>query len=152
MHSLAVLLSASLASATPPRAVAVVGVGLPEVVHVSLGAFVSDRWTLEARYSNVVFNHLVGMAATGHLLGEAPDGRIAHNLLVMPRIQLNPTRDPLTLQGGGEQLGALLGVGIGYARHGSSGLVLRAQLDGFVYEDDGPAAGVGPSVSVGWGL
>ena len=70
----------------------------------------------------------------------------------MPRLQLHPTRDPRLIHEGGAQPGALPEVGTGHARHGPSGLRLRAQLDGFVYEDNGPAVGVGPSVSVGWSL
>ena len=144
----------SLGSAAPRlHGFGVVGVGLPEVLMVEAGGFVSDRWSVEARYGNVVLNHMVGLGATGHLLGAVEGGGPPrHSLLVSPQVMLNPTLGGLTLQGGGETIGASVGAAVGYGFRAERGFLLRARVPLFLYEDDGPAVCGGVSVAGGWGL
>lgn len=143
-----------LATAAPRlHGFGVVGVGLPEVLSAEAGGFVSDRWSVEARYGNVVLNHMVGVGATAHLLGAIDGaGPPRHSLLVSPQLMVNPTLGRLTLQGGGDTIGASLGAAIGYGFRAERGFLLRARVPLFLYEDDGLALGGGFSVAGGWGF
>jgi hypothetical protein len=151
---LLLLVLTSLASAAPRlHGFGLVGVGLPEVLMAEAGGFVADRWSVEARYGNVVFNHMVGIGATAHLFGDLEGGGPpTHSLLVSPQLMVNPTLGGLTLQGGGETIGATAGAALGYGFRAERGFLLRARVPLFFYEDDGLAFGGGLSVAGGWGF
>lgn len=151
---LLLLVLSSLASAAPRlHGFGLVGVGLPEVLMAEAGGFVSDRWSVEARYGNVVLNHMVGIGATGHLFGELDGaGPPRHSLLVSPQVMINPTLGGLRLRGGGEVIGASAGAAIGYGFRAERGFLLRARVPLFFYEDGGLAFSGGLSVAGGWGF
>jgi hypothetical protein len=142
-----------LAGVAPAMALAPMveaGVGLPELLHLGVGARVSPRWTVEVRYGNVVFNSLVGVGATGALFGDASAGPPRHALLVDGRLMVNPTLGRFQLTGGGETIGAAAFLHSGYAFQGDNGFLFRARVGALFYEDDGFAAGPNFTVAAGW--
>jgi len=142
---------ARAAADEPVVAHVLVGAGLPQVLHASVGWFPSSRVSLDLRYGYVVFNHMVGAGATWYLLGEAgPHRPPRHAVLAVGHLMWNPTLSPPTLSSGGETLAAYVGVYGGYGFLAGSGFEARLLLGGLLYEDGGPAMDPDAMVGVGW--
>lgn len=127
------------------------GFGLPSLLHAEVGYLVAPRVTVEARYAHVIFNTMVGLGASGHLLGDAgPRGLPRHGLIVSGYAMVNPTLGELTIFGnGGELLGAALDLLVGYELVTRGGFTLRAQVGALLYHDNGFAGG--PNFTLGLG-
>jgi hypothetical protein len=156
MHLLAlvVLLAAPSVRAAEPRplhGLVTTGIGLPSMLHASAGAYVHPRVELDVRYGFVIFNPMVGLGATGHLLGQDGDRRPPkHSLLVSGEAMLNHTRRPLTLRSGADIMAAYAGTYAGYGFLADTGFVFRAQSGGVWYHDAGFAAAIDFRLDVGW--
>ena len=128
-----------------------VGVGLPELTHVRLGAFVSPRVAAQLYVSNVIFNWLTGVSVAGHILGEArPNGPPRHAVLALGTLAFNPLADPIRIRGGGETIVAAALLDAGYALTTDSGFTFHATVGVIAYVEDTLAAGPNFSLSVGW--
>jgi hypothetical protein len=128
-----------------------VGVGIPELLHAELGYFPTGRLSLEAQFKSVVFNTMVGVGATGHLLGQAAPGRPPrHSLLASGSILVNPTLGELRLESGGDVIAAGMAAYVGYGFLAESGFLFRGLVGTLFYEDDGLALGPVVTVAAGW--
>ena len=128
------------------------GIGLPELLHARLGAYVTPRVSVELYGAPVIFNWLVGAGATGYLLGQTDgDHPPRHAMIVRGTAAFNPTLRPLTIRGnGGETIGAAAFVQGGYGYTAHSGFSLRAYGGAVLYLEDTLAGGPAFAVSVGW--
>jgi hypothetical protein len=123
------------------------GVGLPELLHVDVGYFVTERWQVDARWANVLFNPMVGVGATRWLgFGESTP---RHAMLVSAQAMVNPTSG---FASSGDQIGAAVGGSVGYGFMSAAGFSVRALAGGLGYWDDGLAGGPNVTVSLGWAL
>ncbi len=128
-----------------------IGIGLPELVHVRTGAYLTPRLSVEAYAGNVILNWLVGLGATVYV-GGTPNGEAPprHAGLVQVTAAFNPLLQPIRLTSGGDTLGAALLVNTGYAYTADSGFSFRAYVGGLLYEDGGFAGGPNLSLGAGW--
>ena len=127
------------------------GIGLPEVLHVRMGAFVHHRVSVELYGANMIFNWLVGAGATAFLFGDAKHGTPRHALIGQLSLGINPTLQPLRVEGdGAETIGAAAVAATGWAYTAPSGFVLRTYVGGVFYEDNGFAAGPHFALGAGW--
>lgn len=142
------LLASANAHAIEPTIEA--GVGLPELAHVRVGAFANPRLAIHVHASNVVLNWIIGLSATGYLLGVTDDGPPRHALLARGTLGFNPLAAPIRLRSGGDTIGAagLLEGGYGFAASG--GFLIHATLGALLYVEEVPAAAPTISAGVGW--
>jgi len=134
----------------PATFLVLAGIGMPSLLHAGAGAFVTPRLSVEARYANTVFNHLVGVGATGWLLGQAEGRPPRHSLALTGDAMVNLWAEPLSLASGGDRLGSYAGAWAGWGFVGERGFVLRAQAGGLFYADSGFAAGPDARLALGW--
>lgn len=135
---------------------AFVGVGLPELLHASVGYVPTTSLALELTLHNVIFNTMLGAGATYHMAFPWLDQPEGHN---MPRHAiLWSAHAAVNLQqpgfaGGGEIIGSGLFLQTGYGFVSDVGFSVRAKLGALLYVDDGQLAG-GPllGIALGWSL
>lgn len=144
-------------SPDPPRrdysAFVTVGIGLPQLIHASVGWYATPRFALYATGSNVIFNWLVGLGATLHAWAWGGDDWTEtprHSILVDGQVTVNPVLRPLRIYGGGETIGAAVFLDGGYAFIADSGFTVRAQVGAILYEDNGFAGAPNFKGSIGW--
>lgn len=151
LFALVALLVASPARAAAFAPTISAGVGLPELAQVRVGAFVHPRLAIEAYTGLVLFSPLVGIGATGYLLGTArADGPPPHSLLLQGTFALNPRQRPISLQSGAESVGGGGLLYAGYALALRGGFLFHAKVGALIYEDDGLAGGPLVGVAAGW--
>ena len=139
----------------PVRVFAAAGVGLPEILHASVGTFLGPHVSLAARGNLTLFNPMLGIEAMCSL--GTPRGRRAprNALLLGVSAMLNPTLGGLDLSGHGETIAASLNPSVGYAFLAGRGFYLRVVLSVIVYhQGTGSDAHfeAGPSLTAGAGF
>jgi hypothetical protein len=143
-----------LASPSPGFAAAPygeLGIGMPELAKLRVGALLHPRVSAELYGSAVLFNALVGIGATGYLLGEARENLPPKNALaVQGTVAFNPTLSPLRVRSGAETIASAALANVGYAYTADSGFLFRAWFGGILLVEDGPGGGPNFSVGVGW--
>lgn len=148
-----VFVSALLALASPAhaRTFVGVGVGLPELLHAEIGAFVTDRVSVQLVGGVPLFNPLVGVGASWLALGAENGGRPpSHAFVLTGEWRVNPRR-PISLVSAGDRLGSALGLYGGYSYVADAGLLVRVQGGPiFIWEDGAPGAGVNAFAMIGW--
>ena len=139
----------------PVRVFGAAGVGLPEILHASVGTFLGPHVSLAARGNFTLFNPMLGIEAMCSL-GTARGRRPPRNALLLgASAMLNPTLGGLDLSGQGETIAASLNPSVGYAFLAERGFYLRVLLSVIVYrQGTGGDAHfeAGPSVTAGAGF
>lgn len=141
---------ASFASMAAVRPTAFVGVGFPELLRVEVGAFVTDRVSLEVRAGLPLLNPAVGLGATGYFFGQAEGRPPRHALLGSVEVRLNPILRPLRLESGPDVLAAYVGTGVGYGFTSTVGFSLRLLATLLWYAERGVALGATFGLAAGW--
>lgn len=139
----------------PVRAFAAAGVGLPEILHVSLGTFLGPHVSLAGRGNLTLFNPMLGIEALCAL--GTPRGRRPprSSLLLGASAMLNPTLGGFELSGHGETIAASLNPSAGYAYLGDGSFYVRVLVSVIVYrQGTGSDAHfeAGPSLTAGLGF
>ena len=131
------------------------GVGLPEILHASVGTFLGPHVSVAARGNLTLFNPMLGIEAMCSL--GTPRGRRPprNALLLGVSAMLNPTLGGLELSGHGETIAASLNPSVGYAFLARRGFYFRVLLSVIVYhQGTGSDAHfeAGPSLTAGAGF
>lgn len=120
------------------------GIGLPTLLHAQVGFFPMEDLSVEARYANTVFNHMVGVGATSWV------GEGNQHFLVSVEGMVNPVQEPFSLRSGGDRMGAYVGLYGGYGYVADSGFLARVLVGGLFYHDGGFALGPDATAGLGW--
>jgi hypothetical protein len=151
LAALMVALAPGLAAAELP-VYASGGIGLGELIHAEVGAYLPGGLSVDLTGGWLIFNPLVGVGVTkafGHAERARPD---RHAFLLNGKLRLNPSLGALRLTGdGGETVGATAEAYAGYGFQADGGFLLRVFGGAVVYPVSGGGVEAGPNVYLSLG-
>jgi hypothetical protein len=129
----------------------IAGLGFPEFVHAGIGYYVNRNISLDIVYGNVILNNMLGIGSTYYFYRKRNNTDLTKSLFVNVTIRTNPNNNPLKIQSGGDTLGSMLELYIGYSYCGLNGFVFKAQV-GIIttIEDNQLGGGLNTKLGIGY--
>lgn len=131
-----------------PNAFVTLGIGLPTLLHIEAGFYLSRSTSLDLVAAIIVFNAMAGVGATQWF--PLAEGKFNHDLGVSAHVYLNALDEPFEFSSGSERLGLVTDLMFAYAFTLDAGFTIRAKAGLLIYDDAGVVASPNFTTMAGW--